>query len=130
MTQPPNSTNSPVARRRLQPLNIPDEQIDRILRDCVAAINGQVPLPDDLLLAAAKFARGTTPLATAGFKAPARKPRKPSLSSVAKAASKAAIAVARYEVKPDGTVVVVIGEPTTEAASNEWDPTARRAGQD
>jgi len=126
MTQPPNSTNSPVARRRLQPLNIPDEQIDRILRDCVAAINGQVPLPDDLLLAAAKFARGTTTLAMAGLKAPERKPRKPSLSSVAKAASKAAIPVARYEVKPDGTVVVVIGEPTTEAASNEWDETLHR----
>src|SRR5215471_17870852 len=37
--------------------------------------------------------------------AAARKPRKPpTLTSVAKQASKAAIAVARYEVKPDGTV--------------------------
>jgi hypothetical protein len=39
-----------------------------------------------------------------------RKPRKPTLVSVAKQANKAAIPVARYEVKPDGTVVVVTGE--------------------
>ena len=32
-----------------------------------------------------------------------RTPRKPTLASVAKQASKAAIPVARYEVKPDGT---------------------------
>ena len=37
----------------------------------------------------------------------ARKPRRPTLTSVAKAASKAAIPVARYEVKPDGTIVIV-----------------------
>jgi hypothetical protein len=41
----------------------------------------------------------------------ARKPRKPTLASIAKQASKAAIAVARYEVKPDGTVVIVTGKP-------------------
>jgi hypothetical protein len=40
----------------------------------------------------------------------ARKPRRPTLASVAKQANKAAIAVARYEVKPDGTVVIVIGQ--------------------
>ena len=46
--------------------------------------------------------------------------RRPTLASVAKQASKAAIAVARYEVKPDGSVVVVTGagEPSTE--SNPW----------
>src|SRR6516165_5445601 len=51
---------------------------------------------------------------TCGKSAPIapRKPRKPSLVSVAKQASKAAIPVARYEVKPDGTVVVVTGAPT------------------
>jgi len=39
-----------------------------------------------------------------------RKPRKPpTLASVAKQASKAALDVARYEVKPDGTVVAVTG---------------------
>jgi hypothetical protein len=48
------------------------------------------------------------------------KPRKPTLVSVAKQANKAAIAVARYEVKPDGTVVVVTGEPEPAAASNPW----------
>src|SRR5262245_63962774 len=40
----------------------------------------------------------------------ARKPRKPTLASVAKQASKAALDVARYEVKPDGTLVLVIGQ--------------------
>ena len=52
---------------------------------------------------------------------PARKPRKPTLTSVAKAASKAAIPVARYEIKPDGTVVVVTGEPAAESPGNEVD---------
>jgi len=55
-----------------------------------------------------------------------RKPRRPTLVSVAKQASKAAIPVARYENKPDGTIVVVTGQPTTEAAINEWDETLHR----
>jgi L-lactate utilization protein LutC len=38
-----------------------------------------------------------------------RKPREP-LASAAKQASKAGIAVARYEVRSDGTVVVVTGK--------------------
>jgi len=40
-----------------------------------------------------------------------RKPPKPTLDSVVKSARKAGIDVARYELKPDGTVVVVIGKP-------------------
>jgi hypothetical protein len=40
----------------------------------------------------------------------ARKPRRPTLTNVAKQANKAAIEVARYEIKPDGTVVVVTGQ--------------------
>src|SRR5215831_19176235 len=48
-----------------------------------------------------------------------RKPRKPTLVSVAKAASKAAIPVARYEVKPDGTVVVVTGQGES-TEPNPW----------
>jgi hypothetical protein len=51
---------------------------------------------------------------------PARKPRKPTLASVAKQASKAAIAVERYEVKPDGTVVVVTGKPESAEPENPW----------
>jgi hypothetical protein len=50
----------------------------------------------------------------------ARKPRKPTLATVAKQASKAAIDVARYEVKPDGTVVIVTGTPESTAADNPW----------
>jgi hypothetical protein len=50
-----------------------------------------------------------------------RKPRKPTLASVAKQASKAGIDVARYEVKPDGTVVVVAaGKPAPVEPENPW----------
>jgi hypothetical protein len=58
---------------------------------------------------------------------PARRKRAPTLVSVAKQASKAAIEVRRYEVKPDGTVVIIPGkpEPDTDNVSvnsdNEWD---------
>jgi hypothetical protein len=51
----------------------------------------------------------------------ARKLRKPTLVSVAKQASKAAIPVARYEMKPDGTVVVVTGMPSANNDTNPWD---------
>jgi hypothetical protein len=51
---------------------------------------------------------------------PAKQPRKPTLASVAKEASKAGVEVARYEVKPDGTVVVVTGQPEPSAANNPW----------
>jgi hypothetical protein len=50
----------------------------------------------------------------------ARKPRKPTLATVAKQANRAAIDVARYEVKPDGTVVIVTGTPEPAAADNPW----------
>ena len=50
----------------------------------------------------------------------ARKPRRPTLASVAKQANKAAIAVARYEVKPDGTVVIVTGQGESTELENPW----------
>jgi hypothetical protein len=50
-----------------------------------------------------------------------RHQRKPTLSSVAKHARKAAIAVARYEVKPDGSIVIVTAEGELLEASNPWD---------
>jgi hypothetical protein len=46
--------------------------------------------------------------------------RAPTLASVAKQARKADIAVARYEVKPDGTVVVVTGQPEPPSPDNPW----------
>jgi len=49
-----------------------------------------------------------------------RKPRQPTLASVAKQANKAAIAVARYEVKPDGTIAIVTGEPEPAKPANPW----------
>jgi hypothetical protein len=49
-----------------------------------------------------------------------RKPRKPTLVGVAKQASKAGIEVARYEVKPDGTVVVVTSRPESAEPENPW----------
>ena len=48
-----------------------------------------------------------------------RRQRKPTLTSVSKQASRAGIEVARYEIKPDGTVVVVTGK--SEATEpNPW----------
>jgi hypothetical protein len=41
---------------------------------------------------------------------------RPTLASVAKQASKAAIEVARYEIKPDGSIVVVTGKATNNTA--------------
>ena len=49
-----------------------------------------------------------------------RRPPKPGLASVAKAASKAGIDVARYEVKPDGTIAVVTGKPESVAPEDAW----------
>ena len=51
-----------------------------------------------------------------------RKPRKPTLASVAKQASKAAIPVARYEVKLDGTITAVVGQPEQQQGNevDEW----------
>jgi hypothetical protein len=47
-------------------------------------------------------------------------PKPPTLASVAKQAGKAGIEVARYEVKPDGTVVVVTGTPESAEPDNPW----------
>ena len=49
-----------------------------------------------------------------------RRQRKPTVASVAKQASKAGLKVARYEVPPDGTVVVVTGKGEATEASNPW----------
>jgi hypothetical protein len=48
-----------------------------------------------------------------------RGPRKPTLAGIAKQASKAALEVARYEARPDGTVVVVTGKSES-TEPNPW----------
>jgi hypothetical protein len=54
--------------------------------------------------------------------------RKPTLSSVAKQVGKANIAVKAYEMKPDGTVVAVLGEPETSTTNtNAWDEVLKNA---
>jgi len=55
-----------------------------------------------------------------------RRERKPTLASVAKQASKAGIEVARYEVEPDGKIVLVTGKPGMDNAAdvNPWDVAA------
>jgi hypothetical protein len=50
---------------------------------------------------------------------PTRKP--PTLASVQKQADKAGIDVGRYEVKRDGTVIVVPGKPEASAPTNDLD---------
>ena len=78
---------------------------------CLAITHSVLPLPTPLPDGV------RTPTAK---KRPTRRPRKPTLTSVAKQANKAAIDVARYEVKPDGTVVVVTGAPEPAASENPW----------
>src|SRR5262249_33920538 len=82
---------------------------DRIRTIVETATRGLSPLPprDD-----------PRPPAEAARKPP--KPRRPTLASVAKQARKAGIDPARYEVKPDGTVVVVTGEPELATPENPW----------
>jgi hypothetical protein len=48
------------------------------------------------------------------------KPRKATLVSVTKQAGRAGIDVARYEVKPDGTIAVVTGTPEPIEPGNPW----------
>jgi hypothetical protein len=76
---------------------------DRSKRNCKAPLQS----PADLLSPAQAAARRT-------------RTRKPTLVSVARQASKAGLDVARYEVKPDGTVVVVTGKGE-QSTINEWD---------
>jgi hypothetical protein len=47
-----------------------------------------------------------------------RRARKPTLAGVAKQASKAGVEVARYEVEPDGKIVVVPGQPKADQTND------------
>jgi hypothetical protein len=49
-----------------------------------------------------------------------RAPHMPTLAGVAKQAAKAGIDVSRYEVKPDGTVVVITGTPEPATPDDPW----------
>jgi hypothetical protein len=113
---------------------------DSWCRQYVLAASRLVPLSDSPLPPAAevlpewlKRSKPLThplPLPADGPRTPAegaRKPRKPTLVSVAKQASKAAIPVARYEVKPDGTVVVVTGAPEQQQGNEVDDWIAKHA---
>ena len=64
--------------------------------------------------------RQAIPLPGTPAKCNERRPRRPTLASIAKQANKAAIAVTRYEVKPDGTVVVVTGQGESTEPKNPW----------
>lgn len=47
-----------------------------------------------------------------------KRQRKPTLAKVAQQAKKAGIEVARYEWRPDGTIVVVPGKPDVEQTND------------
>jgi hypothetical protein len=49
-----------------------------------------------------------------------RGPRKPTLDTIKKQARKAGLEVARYEVKPDGTIIVVTGTLETVESQDPW----------
>jgi hypothetical protein len=51
---------------------------------------------------------------------PPRRQRRPTLATIAKQARKAGIEAARYEIKPDGTVIIVTGTPEPSTESNPW----------
>ena len=58
---------------------------------------------------------------------PPRRKRGPTLAAVARQASRAGIEVARYEVRPDGTIAAVVGKPvvgtddtTSPVDRSEW----------
>ena len=46
--------------------------------------------------------------------------RTPTLTSIAKQATKAGIEIARYEVIPDGKIIIVTGKPEPTDTSNPW----------
>jgi len=128
VTNAPNSTNPDswcrhyaVAASRLVPLHPGATRLGRGLAELVEAQERQ---PDGLRKVHHSVVKALFPAEaeriTAILEGPARKPRKPTLVSVARAARKAAIPVARYEIKLDGTIVVVTGEPEPVESENPW----------
>jgi len=108
MTQPPGIIN-PNERhpgRRLARLNIPDAEIDRILGECIAALNGQVtPSPDGFLLTSTKLTRVTARQAAAILES-RRKPRViPSIETITPTTPLRLDHIARLAF-PDGSVGV------------------------
>jgi hypothetical protein len=99
MTQPTSTTSQPPGATRFKRWSIPDAEVDRILGECVAAINAPSPCPYTLADIKA-FCSGKWPT-----KKP-RQSRKPTLASVIKQARKAGIDPARVEIKSDGSYVV------------------------
>ena len=56
---------------------------------------------------------------------PPRRKRKPTLASVSRQARTAGIEVAAYEVRPDGTIKVIIGKPTVVSDGDDTTPIDR-----
>lgn len=75
--------------------------------------------PDDYQVARQRYAALRN-----GMAKRKRRERKVTLASVAKQANKAGIGVARYEVEPDGKIVVVTGK-SGEQTNNQSDPWER-----
>ena len=135
MTEPPPSTNPLAARDDDHTIVVAPEDRTIVVPprtpdDYAVALPGgrrlwvSHPLPGllDILLREWMSDRLTTASRTclSNNSHRQRKPRRPSLASVAKQARKAGLEVARYEVRPDNTVVVVIGEPESTALENPW----------
>ena len=105
MTFPTDITTKPSGTSRLKPLNIPDAEIDRILGECIAAINGQIAPPDGLLLTSTKITRLTARQAAAVLEG-RRKPRAiPSIETITPTTPLRLDHVARLAF-PDGSVGV------------------------
>jgi nucleotide-binding universal stress UspA family protein len=121
MTQPPDNIKIAASER---------PRVNRLARGLQALLDAAERQPDGLRQSRRSVVKALFPheaeRITATLEGQRKPPRRPTLTSIAKQASKAAIPVARYEVKPDGTVVVVTGEPPAETSANEWDETLHR----
>jgi hypothetical protein len=105
---------------RFKRLSIPDAEIDRILGNFIAVLNGQVtPSPDGLLLTPSKITRVTAQQAAAILDEGRRKPRAPSIRKLVEQAEKAGKNVTSITT-PDGTKLD-FGEADRATNFNPWD---------
>jgi hypothetical protein len=113
MTHPPDNTKIAASER---------PGVNRLARGLEALLGAAERQPDGLRQSRRSVVKALFPHKAERITAileGQRKPRRPTLTSIAKQASKAAIPVARYEVKPDGTVVIIT-DKSEASEPNPW----------
>jgi hypothetical protein len=112
MTHPPDNTKTAASER---------PGVNRLARGLQALRDAAERQPDGLRQSRRSVVKALFPHEAERITAileGQRKPRKPTLTSVARAARKAGIDPARIEIRPDGTVVVT--DKGEAAESNPW----------